>query len=75
MLPSGSNYEDTNILSDQSQQSGDKEIVQEKHWHSKRTKIEQVVERHEPISSKYVFEAMTQTEAAEQEVQEMNVVT
>ena len=68
MLPSGSSYEDTNILSDQAQQLGDTKIVREKHWHSKRTKIEQVAGTHEPTSSKYVVEAMTWIEAAEEDV-------
>ena len=68
MLPSGSNYEDTNILSGQAQQSGDTEIVQEKHWHSKRMKIEQVTETHEPTSSKYVVEPRPRTEAVEEDV-------
>ena len=31
LIPSGSSSEDTNIISDQAQQSGDIEIVQEKH--------------------------------------------
>ena len=67
LLPYGSNSEDTNSPSDQAKQSRDTEIVKEKSRQPKRMKIEQVAET-QPAPSKYVDEAATKTEAAEEEV-------
>ena len=44
LLPSESSFEDTNLFSNQAQQSGDIEIIQEKSQYPKMIKIEQDVE-------------------------------
>ena len=75
LLPYGSNSEDTNSPLDQDKQSGDIEIVKKKSRQPKRMKTEQDVETQEPTSLRYVVEDATQTEAVEEEVQKMNIVT
>ena len=60
-LPSESSSEDTNLISNQTQQSGDIEIIQENSQQLKMMKTYQDTEKQEPSSLRYVAEVTSQT--------------